>query len=93
MSDHQGPGGSSSPAVPPGSTGTPPRSPAGWKRGAGPRRSPASEHSFVARGVVWLGVPEEEGEQTAPRKPSPALQLLGYPHGPRILDALRSGGR
>lgn len=95
MSDHQGPVGSSSPTVPPGSTGMPPRSPGGWKRGAGPRRTPAGEHSFVARGVVWLGVPEE-GEEAAhatPRKPSPALQLLGYPHGPRILDALRGGGR
>jgi hypothetical protein len=95
MSRHQAPGSSSSPKVHPGSTGAPPH-PAGGRKGAGhTHRSPQGEDGFVARGVVWLGV-AEEGEEAAhptPRKPPPALQLLGYPHGPRILDVLRSGGR
>lgn len=92
MSRHQGPGGSSSPSVSLGSTTAPPDSPGGRRRGAHANRSLEGGHGFVARGVIWLGVPEE-GEETTPRTPSPALQLLGYPHGPRILDALRSGGR
>lgn len=56
-----------------------------------------NEGMVVVRGVVWLGVPEgaeeEEAEAGRLRPRNPALHLLGYPHGPRILDALRSGGR
>lgn len=54
------------------------------------------EGVFIARGVVWLGVPEgseERKSSTVPRRPEPALQLLGYAHGPGILDRVRSGGR
>lgn len=76
--------------------GAPPRPPRRRPAPRGPGTARSPERGLMARGVLWLGVPEGEddqpvGERTSPR--DPALHLLGYPHGPRILDALRSGGR
>lgn len=49
---------------------------------------------ILARGVVWLGTPSvpspDEGGQP---QPLPRFELLGYLHGPGILERVRQAGR
>jgi hypothetical protein len=54
----------------------------------------AERGGVLARGVVWLGTPPSPSpEKGAGLQPRPRLELLGYLHGPRILERVRGAGR